>query len=46
VAEYGGRMTVSLRTDGTMLNRQDSELFLRQFCERLETEGRGSAPGR
>jgi len=46
VAEYGGRMTVSLRTDGTMLNRQDSELFLRQFCERLETEGRSSAPGR
>lgn len=35
VAEYGGRMTISLRTDGTMLNREDSELFLSQFCERL-----------
>jgi NRPS condensation-like uncharacterized protein len=41
VAEYGGRMTVSLRTDGTMLTRQDSELFLRQFCERLESEDLG-----
>jgi NRPS condensation-like uncharacterized protein len=35
VAEYGGQMTISLRTDGTMLNREDSELFLKQFCERL-----------
>lgn len=44
VAEYGGRMTVSLRTDGTMLTRQDTELFLRQFCERLESEDLGMSP--
>jgi len=36
VAEYGGRMTISLRTDGLLLSRQDSELFLQQFCERLQ----------
>jgi hypothetical protein len=36
VAEYGGRMTISLRTDGLQLSRQDSELFLQQFCERLQ----------
>ena len=29
-------MTISLRTDGLQLSRQDSELFLQQFCERLQ----------
>lgn len=35
VAEYAGEVTLSLKTDGTVLSRDDSERFLDEFLARL-----------
>lgn len=35
VAEYAGEVTISLKTDGTVLSREDSERFLDEFLARL-----------
>jgi hypothetical protein len=35
VAEYAGEVTISLKTDGTVINREDSERFLDEFLARL-----------
>ncbi len=35
IGEYGGQMTVHLRTDGTVMSSAASEQFLSEFVERL-----------
>ena len=35
VAEYAGEVTISLKTDGSVISREDSERFLDEFLDRL-----------
>jgi NRPS condensation-like uncharacterized protein len=37
IGEYAGDLSISLRADGLVLNASDSEQFLNEFLERLQT---------
>jgi len=37
IGEYAGDLSISLRTDGLVLNAEDSERFLNEFLQRLQT---------
>jgi NRPS condensation-like uncharacterized protein len=37
IGDYAGELSISLRTDGVMLNAEDSHQFLTEFLQRLNT---------